>query len=353
MSLNAGQRRLASAVALSLLALLSFAQAPLGPASGGLAPAAPSASPSAALVAPARIKQGDPLLAWLAVAAKLPEAPKARLSNAAGKAVARSTCFDSGSIAQLCAEEPDKLQDLPQALKNDGRLYGLLMALPADLPTGVYLLEAGEAWTFVAVERHAFPLETIKLNQANTELRTVPSPRKDEEARSLLSLLGSIDSGARYAGEGGFILPAEGGWRSANFGDRRRYIYSDGSSDTTVHAGDDLAVVVGTPVHACARGRVALVADREVTGWTVVLEHLPGLYSEYMHLSKVEVAEGDVVEKGQLVALSGCTGLATGPHLHWEVRANGEPVAPDYWLGQPLLDKAAIMNKLIALIEGR
>ena len=109
---------------------------------------------------------------------------------------------------------------------------------------------------------------------------------------------------------------------------------------------------MNTPVRACERGKVVLAADREVTGKTVVIEHLPGLYSLYFHLSSFAVAEGQIVERGQVIALSGSTGLATGPHLHWELRANGDAVDPGYWLGATLLDKDAIKAKIMRLIEG-
>ena len=76
-----------------------------------------------------------------------------------------------------------------------------------------------------------------------------------------------------------------------------------------MHEGVDWAVVAGTAVRACARGKVVLAAYREVTGNTVVIEHLPGLYSLYFHLSSIEVAEGAVVERGAVHS-------ALGLHRH-------------------------------------
>ena len=67
------------------------------------------------------------------------------------------------------------------------------------------------------------------------------------------------------------------------------------------------------------------------TGWSVVIEHLPGLYSLYYHMSELKVKEGDIVKEGQLIGLSGATGLATGPHLHWEMRLNMAAVNPDFF----------------------
>ena len=75
-----------------------------------------------------------------------------------------------------------------------------------------------------------------------------------------------------------------------------------------------------------------MAENRISTGWSIVIEHLPGLYSLYYHLSEMEVKEGDFVKQGQLIGKSGSTGLATGPHLHWEMRLNGEAVRPEFFI---------------------
>jgi murein DD-endopeptidase MepM/ murein hydrolase activator NlpD len=86
------------------------------------------------------------------------------------------------------------------------------------------------------------------------------------------------------------------------------------------HYGVDLAVPTGTPVHAPAGGIIALAEPAlYFTGGTVIIDHGHGLSSVLVHLSKPLVHPGDRVERGQVVALSGMTGRATGPHLHWGV----------------------------------
>ena len=93
------------------------------------------------------------------------------------------------------------------------------------------------------------------------------------------------------------------------------------------HYGVDVAVPIGTPVHAPAGGIVALAQpDLYFTGGTLIIDHGHGLSSVLVHLSRLLVKPGDRVERGQLVALSGMTGRATGPHLHWGV----------YWFGAHL-----------------
>jgi len=86
------------------------------------------------------------------------------------------------------------------------------------------------------------------------------------------------------------------------------------------HYGVDVAVPTGTPVHAPAGGIVSLAEpDLYFTGGTVIIDHGHGVSSVLVHLSKLNVKVGDEVRQGEVVALSGMTGRATGPHLHWGV----------------------------------
>lgn len=99
-----------------------------------------------------------------------------------------------------------------------------------------------------------------------------------------------------------------------------------------MHNGIDYGVPEGTEVSSCAQGKVVMAENRISTGLSIVIEHLPGLYSVYYHLSSLNVKEGQIVKQGELIGLSGKTGLATGPHLHWEVRLNALPVSPEFFL---------------------
>jgi murein DD-endopeptidase MepM/ murein hydrolase activator NlpD len=92
------------------------------------------------------------------------------------------------------------------------------------------------------------------------------------------------------------------------------------------HTGTDFAGAVGTPVRAPARGIVALVDDFYLGGGVIYIDHGAGLVTAYLHLSSKTVAEGDIVEPGQLIGRVGATGRVTGPHLHWIVRYGGHTV---------------------------
>lgn len=96
----------------------------------------------------------------------------------------------------------------------------------------------------------------------------------------------------------------------------------------SVHRGLDFHAPMGTPVHASNAGEVVLARELFYEGSCVVIDHGLGFMTMYMHLSQFDVKEGDKVEKGQTIALSGATGRATGPHLHMSVRWSGEYLDP-------------------------
>jgi murein DD-endopeptidase MepM/ murein hydrolase activator NlpD len=203
-----------------------------------------------------------------------------------------------------------------------------LIGVPSTVRPGVFQLWLPDIRVPFQVTARKFASEAIPLTSTLAALLMQPDPRKTAEAVELARLLADADPGEVHE-TGAFALPLTKPRRTAGYGDRREYRYDNGSTDLSVHNGVDLALPEGTPVAACGRGRVVMAKERVVTGWTVVIEHLPGLYSLYFHMSGVTVEEGDLVEKGQRVGLLGTTGLATGPHLHWEVQAGGVAVDPD------------------------
>lgn len=94
------------------------------------------------------------------------------------------------------------------------------------------------------------------------------------------------------------------------------------------HLGLDYGVPAGTPVHAVNRGTVILARPLYFEGSCVVIDHGQGLFSLYLHLSEFRVKEGDQVDTGQLIGVSGGSGRATGPHLHLALRWQGVYLDP-------------------------
>ena len=94
------------------------------------------------------------------------------------------------------------------------------------------------------------------------------------------------------------------------------------------HNGVDLAAAHGTPVYATADGRIGRAQWFGSYGNYVQIEHGGELQTRYAHLSSYTVEAGEMVRKGDLIGYIGSTGRSTGPHLHYEVRVDGEPVDP-------------------------
>ena len=92
------------------------------------------------------------------------------------------------------------------------------------------------------------------------------------------------------------------------------------------HLGVDYRAAIGEKVPAANRGKVVLARDLFYTGWTVLIDHGLEVFTNYGHLSKTLVAEGTIVEKGDIIGLSGNTGRTSGPHLHWGVKIQGQYV---------------------------
>jgi murein DD-endopeptidase MepM/ murein hydrolase activator NlpD len=105
-----------------------------------------------------------------------------------------------------------------------------------------------------------------------------------------------------------------------------------GGGSFEFHTGQDIATLWGTPVSAAATGKVTFAGWQNGYGQIVIIDHGGGLTTRYGHLSHVDVVEGQKVARGEMLGRVGSTGRSTGPHLHYEVRINDEPVNPKQYL---------------------
>ena len=119
------------------------------------------------------------------------------------------------------------------------------------------------------------------------------------------------------------IWPAAG-WLTSSMGSRGDPF--TGAPD--FHPGLDISADRGSPVHATADGTVTFAGGSGAYGNLVTIDHGFGLETRYGHLSRVDVAAGGTVKRGDLVGAVGATGRATGPHLHYEVRVNDRLLNP-------------------------
>jgi murein DD-endopeptidase MepM/ murein hydrolase activator NlpD len=167
-------------------------------------------------------------------------------------------------------------------------------------------------------------LSVAEFNQMLAEISRVLDDRSDK-----LGVLDSVLMEGRLVNKTiPTTMPVEMGYYSSNYGYRVDPI----TGKSSFHTGVDLIAPPGTPVVAAAGGVVSTVAYVSEYGNIVDIDHDNGLTSRYAHLSRSLVRVGDVVMKGQKVALVGNTGRTTGPHLHFEVREKGIPLNPNKFL---------------------
>jgi len=119
---------------------------------------------------------------------------------------------------------------------------------------------------------------------------------------------------------------------TARFGDHRAYFYKGRCIDHQVHLGIDLASVANASVPASNSGRVIYTGIMGIYGLTVIIDHGQGIFSLYGHLSRIDVEKGQKLKKGDIIGLTGQTGLAGGDHLHFSILVNGIFVNPEEWI---------------------
>jgi len=188
-------------------------------------------------------------------------------------------------------------------------------------------------------DREAGKKETLKKNQKtiaerksevaeNNKLLSEYIDKLTAEANRLIAEILAMQSDADYVG-GDFMWPVPGAKRvTSEFGYRIHPILKTGKP----HTGIDIAAPTGTNVVAANGGRVMKAGWNDSYGYLVMLDHGGGIVTLYAHNSSLLVSDGDIVMRGQVISKSGSTGVSTGPHLHFEVRINGEYKDPRVYL---------------------
>jgi murein DD-endopeptidase MepM/ murein hydrolase activator NlpD len=174
----------------------------------------------------------------------------------------------------------------------------------------------------VEVVAEQYPTTELTVEERYVELSPEDQARADREGAETRAIYDTFTP-ERFWTEA-FQVPVEGAADGRNFGHRRVF----NGQPRAPHSGADLRARTGTPIHAANRGRVVLAKDLFYSGSAVFIDHGYGLFTTYLHLSKIDVAVGDIVERGQQLGLAGATGRVTGPHLHWGVRIVDARVDP-------------------------
>jgi murein DD-endopeptidase MepM/ murein hydrolase activator NlpD len=178
----------------------------------------------------------------------------------------------------------------------------------------------------VVVKDGGYITEHITISTGKQEELYDPAieERKQREAAKVRSTIMNWSDEQLWAGK--FIVPTKGKLTSP-FGTYRTF----NTGATERHLGTDIAAKEGTPVRAGNRGKVVLAEHMIMRGKCVILDHGRGVFTLHNHMSDIVVGVGDVVEKGQVIGFIGSTGLATGPHLHWEMRVFRWVTDPMKW----------------------
>ena len=188
----------------------------------------------------------------------------------------------------------------------------------------------------------AIPIEDLGTVWQNiAAMGVAPAAEQRSNADSIYNLIrygaagggsGFDGSDVPFIGADGFCSPIGENWRNvvtSEFGNRRDPF----TGERKGHSGMDLAVPTGTSVRAALPGTVTVSTyNQGGYGYYVMIDHGNGLSTLYGHNSQLLARVGQTVEAGDVIALSGSTGRSTGPHLHFEVRINGERTNPRSYL---------------------
>ena len=209
----------------------------------------------------------------------------------------------------------------------NNRFRALLPTTPLDKPGARQIQVAGDGQVqnlSVQVRSRDFPTQSI----------TLP-PGKDGEGTDAefdrVDAFKALVTPKKFWN--GPLLRPNSGEITTTYGVRR--YYNGVFAQDYYHRGVDYAGAYGSPVVAPAAGRVSLVGRESqgfiIHGNVVGIDHGQGVASILMHLSRIDVKEGDFVQAGQVIGALGSTGAATGPHLHWGLYVNGQSIDPVPW----------------------
>ncbi|MGB3138573.1 MAG: M23 family metallopeptidase [Nodosilinea sp.] len=210
------------------------------------------------------------------------------------------------------------------------RFRALVPTSPLDPPGRMVVRVIGTGDTrnlAMGLKNRNFPTQRITLSPSQSDLGT-------QHEFDQVAAFKRVVSPERYW-NGAMQRPSTGR-TSTQYGVRR--YYNGVFAQDYYHRGLDYAAATGSPVTPPAAGRIALtgrVSDGfELHGNTIGIDHGQGVLSIMIHLSRIDVNEGDRVQPGQVIGAIGTTGASTGPHLHWGLYVHGIAVDPAPWMAR-------------------
>ena len=237
-----------------------------------------------------------------------------------------------GGVAVISLQE--KSETAPQVFSNGARAWvtrreasnwSAVVGIALSAKPGIQKITVnGREETFTLRDKK-YPVQKLTLNKAMVDPPKEVQARIERESKHLAGVRSTFSERTETSAD--FLLPAQGRL-SSRYGVARVL----NGQPRSPHAGLDVAVPTGTPITAPADGVVLDADDYYFCGKTLFIDHSNGLISMHCHLSEFIAKVGESVKQGQRIALSGATGRATGPHLHWSVYLNGVSVEPELFL---------------------
>jgi murein DD-endopeptidase MepM/ murein hydrolase activator NlpD len=211
-------------------------------------------------------------------------------------------------------------------LQPNGRRFGLLPISVKDAPGTFSLLisrsDDGPPQSLpVIIRKTIFPSQNVKLAPEIEGLHSTP-----EEMALLETFRDAISETRSWADP---LAPPVSGCMTSPFGVKRLH---NGKPTGEYHGGVDQRTPEGEAIRAVAAGTITFAKQFNVLGNAVAIDHGQGLESMYLHMSRLVVAPGAAVQRGDILGYAGSTGRSTGPHLHWVLYVNGVNVNPAQWV---------------------
>lgn len=227
-----------------------------------------------------------------------------------------------------------EFDDIELPFFKDGDVYRAVLGIPLDHkpgPTAVKVrvgegadLHLAEAAFNVVSGNYPTTTETLNVDGRRVQPK---NPKDLARIKREVAEIGEVYAAVtpKKYWNGPFVFPVKNTTIfTSSFGKRRIY----NGVQTSPHTGLDMKAPLGTPILAAAPGKVVLAKNLFFTGNTVILDHGYGVLTLYAHMSKLKVKKGKDVAVGTLLGLSGMTGRANGPHLHWMAIIHKQKVNP-------------------------
>jgi len=232
----------------------------------------------------------------------------------------RVTCPAEFTAAKLF-DRTAKLYSQP-----NGQRFGLLAVSVKDKP-GAYAVTVSSSASGhmqnlpILIRKTIFPSQNVKLSAEIEALHSTP-----EELALLTAFKDTISDTRSWADP---LAPPVSGCMTSPFGVKRLH---NGKPTGEYHGGVDQRTPEGEAIRAVAAGNATFAKQFNVLGNAVGIDHGQGLESMYLHMTRLVVAPGATVQRGDILGYAGSTGRSTGPHLHWVLYVNSINVNPAQWI---------------------